>query len=136
MENAAKALLIAAGVLLGILLLSLMVTLFASSSSLSRSYDEAKQAEAIQQFNSNFTKYLGKDLTRHEVETIINYARSIGINEENNKLIKVDVDGIRDIVDKYEYSEDGTDNKVTKYRLSVEFNESTGYINKVIISKK
>lgn len=131
MENAAKALLIAAGVLLGILLLSLMVTLFASSSSLSRSYDEAKQAEAIQQFNSNFTKYLGKDLTIHEVKSIQHFADNIGVG-----LILPENIGLREVVDKYEYSEDGSDNKVTKYRLSVEFNESTGYIKKVTISEK
>ena len=56
MENASKALLMAGGILIGILLLALMVTLFAGAGSLSKSYDEAKQSEAIQNFNSNFTK--------------------------------------------------------------------------------
>lgn len=139
MENASKALLMAAGVLLGILLLALMVTLFASSSSLTKSYDQAKQAEAVQQYNAAFTKYLGKDLTIHEVKTILNYANSIGLDPNN--IDDSSVEGFRDTVDGYKPSSnnpvapDGSDNNVTKYELSVEYN-SSGYIYKIKFIKK
>lgn len=127
MENASKALLMAAGVLLGILLLSLMITLFASSSSLSRSYEETKQAEAIQQFNSNFTKYLKKDLTIQEAITILNFARSVGINDIDDNSGGGLVDALM---------ESGPDVGVPKYELLVGYDDSSGYINKIIINKK
>ena len=74
MENASKALLMAAGILVGILILALMVTLFISSKQLSTTYDETRQSVAIQQFNVNFTEYIGQDLTIHQVITIYNFA--------------------------------------------------------------
>ena len=81
MENASKALLMAAGILVGVLILALMVTLFLSSRELSTEYEKTKQTEAVQQFNVNFTKYLGQYITTHEAVTIINFA------EENNVYV-------------------------------------------------
>ena len=81
MENASKALLMAAGVLIGVLILSLIVTLFASAGSLSNEYEKTKKAEAIQQFNVNFTKYLGQELTIHQVVTICNFAKNNKVQE-------------------------------------------------------
>ena len=82
MENASKALLMAAGILMGVLILALMVTLFISSQDITKSYEETKQSEAVQQFNVNFTKYLGQDLTIHQVVTICNFA----YNNETHKV--------------------------------------------------
>ena len=79
MSNASQALIMAAGILIGVLILALIVTLFASSSSLTAKYDEAKQMEAVQQYNAAFNKYLSRDLTIHEVETIYNLATNKGI---------------------------------------------------------
>ena len=97
MENASKALIMAGSVLLGILILALMVTLFLSSKDLSNEYEATKQSEAIQQFNVNFTKYLGQDLTIHQVITIYNFAiqngfdnrsisKSVGFNIKTNQI--------------------------------------------------
>lgn len=86
MENASKALLMAGGILIGVLILALMVTLFVSSSELSNNYEKSKKSEAIQQFNVNFTQYLGQDLTTHEMITLCNFAK-----KENNKITQVDI---------------------------------------------
>ena len=83
MENASKALLMAAGMLIGILILTLIITLFASSTELSNGYEREKKAEEIQQFNVNFMKYIGKNLTIHEVVTICNFAIEKGFNRED-----------------------------------------------------
>ena len=69
------------GILLGILILALMVTLFASTSSLSTRYEKTKQEEMVQQFNSNFTQFSGKYITMHDVITIKNFA-----DIRNNKI--------------------------------------------------
>ena len=88
MENASKALLMAAGILIGILIISLMVTLFISSRDVTITYEAAKQTEKIEQFNVNFTKYLGQDLTIHDVVTICNFALQNGIKESNISRIE------------------------------------------------
>ena len=128
MENASKALLMAGGILIGILILSLMKTLFVSSKQLSTSYDKNKNAEAIQQFNVNFTKYLGRELTIHEVVTICNFA-----DLDSNKVIQVNVTGrytnqdIKDIVEVY--TPEG--NSIQKYRLTINSYSTEGYINSI-----
>ena len=79
MENASKALLMAAGILIGVLILALMFTLFLSSKELSTEYDKTKQSEAVQQFNVNFLQYIGQNLTIHQVITITNFAKENGV---------------------------------------------------------
>ena len=93
MENASKALLMAGGILIGVLILALMVTLFLSSRELSTSYEQAKQSEAIQQFNVNFTKYLGQMDKRYsqyysliQVVTILLFAIFL-FNPTNGSLL-------------------------------------------------
>lgn len=85
MENASKALLMAGGILIGVLILALMVTLFISSQDITKSYEETKQSEAVQQFNVNFTKYLGQDLTIHQVITITNFANENSVSVAGGK---------------------------------------------------
>lgn len=80
MENASKALLMAASVLIGIILISLMVIMFMNSGNVSSSYDKTISQEEISVFNSNFTKYVGRGLTIHEVKSIIYFAEANGVN--------------------------------------------------------
>lgn len=140
MENASRALLMAGGILLGILILALMVALFATSSNFNKSYDEAKHSEAIQRFNTNFTKYLGHDLTIHEVITIYNFAKQNGFQDSNigkPAIIGFDFDyqqiteDLNDANGKLTASSDYY--KVEKiYKLTIEdYNEDTGYISKI-----
>lgn len=128
MENASKALLIAAGVLIGVLLLSLMITLFVSASSISKTYDETKNAEAIQQFNANFTKYLGQDLTIHQVVTICNFAEKNGVTVINGK----NKNSIQKDVKNYNVSSN-TLTGVKYYELKIISYSDEGYINQIKI---
>lgn len=120
MGNASKALLMAGGVLIGILILALIVTLFISSSSMFTSYEETKKSEAIQQFNVNFTKYLGQDLTIHQVVTICNFAKENGVNAPTDKEIDI--------------NNDYTESKVQTYKISIEEYEN-GYVRSISFTK-
>lgn len=129
MENASKALLMASGILIGILILALIVTLFLSARDLSSSYEETKKSEAVQQFNVNFTKYLGQDLTIHEVVTICNFAK-----KDNNKILEVTVTGegytqedIKKDVDLYSPEEDS----IKKYKIIINSYSAEGYVNSI-----
>ena len=86
MENASKALLMAAGVLIGILILSLGVYLFATFGSASAELHKENEQNQINQFNSQFTLYVGKEgVTIYDVVTVANLATENNINYEYNK---------------------------------------------------
>lgn len=140
MENASKALTMAAGILVGVLILALMVTLFASSNEISTEYEQTKQSEAIQQFNTNFTKYLGQDLTIHQVVTMQNFA-----SKSNNKVCDVVVTNmgrtiesdIREVNQKYEdYTGQNVKLEIIYRITSIKYNEETGYISEVLIGNR
>lgn len=125
MENASKALIMAGGILLGVLILALMVTLFASSKSLSNSYETIKQSEAVQQFNTNFTKYLGQDLTIHQVVTICNFADKNNVMVSNGKKIE----NIIEDVNAY-------DESIATYTLTINSYSDEGYVNSITFNDK
>lgn len=76
MENASKALIIAGGVLIAILLLTLFTYLFSKmANGTSKIYDMMEQSE-IAEFNQKFLNYKGRnDLKIQDVVTIINLAK-------------------------------------------------------------
>lgn len=126
MENATKALLIAGGVLIAIIILSVMVIMFQKTGNVTKTYDQTISQEEITKFNSNFTKYIGQELTIHEVVTITNFA-----DIKNNKLVDVIVNGGM-TADKIE------SNLGKKYKLSIPNNayNEHGYITNILISEK
>ena len=74
MENAVKALLIAAGVLIGVMVLSLGITLLDSLSEYSVDTQKQIDANARQKFNEQFTRYIDTNLTIQDVVTAANAA--------------------------------------------------------------
>lgn len=86
MENASKALLMAAGVLIGLLVLSLAVYLFVSFGTTSAELHKQNEEHQIDQFNSQFTSYVGKDgITIYDVVTVANIATETNIYYEFTK---------------------------------------------------
>lgn len=83
MENASKALLMAASVLIGILILSLAVYLFVSFGSTSAEIHKQNEEQQIAQFNSQFTSYQGKECTIYDVISVANLAT------ENNRFYEL-----------------------------------------------
>ena len=88
MENISKALMIAAGVLISILVISIGVYLFVNYGNIGSSYDKNMEAIDIQKFNSNFTKFQGRNnITIHEIITLVNFVKQY--KEETGIDIKV-----------------------------------------------
>lgn len=80
MENASKALIMAAGVLIGILILSLAVFLFTDFGAKSKAIYTQIESNQLTQYNSQYTIYDGRnDVTIYEIVSIANLA------QENNK---------------------------------------------------
>ena len=80
MENASKALIMAGGVLIGVLILALMVYLFISFGANSKEIYDRIEENQLLQFNANFNIYEGRNnLTIHQVVSVASLAK------ENNE---------------------------------------------------
>ena len=76
MENASKALIMAASVLIGIMILSLAVYLFTTFGATSAELHKQIQTDRVNQFNTQFTVYQNRsDLTIYDVITVANLAK-------------------------------------------------------------
>lgn len=100
MENASKALIMAAGVLIGILILSLAVYLFANFGAASAEIHRENDASRINQFNTQFTQYEGKsNITIYDVVTVANLAKNnneeyeLTSSTDNNFYVTVNLKG-------------------------------------------
>lgn len=93
MENASKALIMAASVLLGVMIISIGVALFNSFSEFSRSTMEKAEDTKIAEWNNNYLKYYGSytdedgkerpiQVTAHDIVSIANSAKQNNINYE------------------------------------------------------
>jgi len=110
MENASKALLMAAGVLIGILILSLAVYLFVSFGNTSSELRKQKEAQDLEQFNSQFTSYEGKTgITVYDVVSVASLATQNNISYE---LSQGPADGKNFYVSVY-FPENRTRNDIT-----------------------
>lgn len=99
MENASKALIMAAEILLGVIFLSLFVLAYFGWETFANKINTNLEQTEIQEFNDKFFAYEGKtNLTAHDVVTIVSLA-----HEYNNDIvdtsyqIKITGDAIRSI---------------------------------------
>ena len=156
MENASKALLMAAGVLIGILILSLAVYLFVTFGGRSAELHQQIEVDRLNQFNSQFTFYEGKDdVTIYDVITVANLAKSnneyyeLESQTNDNYYITVQVkndNGQKFNLEKYTQAQlqdtlikteqlkaDGT---LPTYECKVTINPITEMVNKVTFEQK
>lgn len=146
MENASKALLIGAGTLIGVIILSLAVYLFGVFGRYAEKTQDRITENQITQFNDRFFKYLGlTDLTIQDLITVKNYAL------ENNNQYGIYDSSIR-AADNNEYIDvyykksltteklifDIQDEELLKEKLGkkynctrIDINHNTGKVNKI-----
>ena len=87
MENATKALLIAASVLIVIVLVALGVALLNSSPDVTGQAKSVGESTAIQAFNGQFTSYLGDNQSAAMVRTVMTVARTSNKNSAENVAV-------------------------------------------------
>lgn len=148
MENASKALIMAAGVLMGVVILTLAVYLYATFSSQVEETEQIISDNQLNQFNSQFTSYEGKDdITVYDILTVtnlaINYNKTnefkitdtnyyIGIYKDN-KIINKDDYSSPDLLGNLDNEMKSENGKLVlkKYSCTVFLNENTGRVIKV-----
>ena len=84
MENAVKALYMAAGVLIGIMILSLAVVLFSGLQGYMEETNKQIMFNEVTRFNAKYTKYVDTELTIQDIITVAGEAY------ENNKSYNID----------------------------------------------
>lgn len=141
MENASKALLMAASVLIGVIILSLAIYLYVSFGGSVQEMGEQMEEGQLQQFNNKFTSYVDKEtLTIYDVVTVANLAKDNNAYyelegpEPNNFYIQVYCDGYGNIEDKD--LEDMLSEDENNYSCTVSYNSNTGRVNKITFNKK
>lgn len=105
MENASKALIMAAGILLGVMIISIGVVLYSTFSQFGNETAQKMEDNKIAEWNQNYLKYYGKTIiqdengkdvitpipvTAHDIITVTNHARQNNVNYEIQDLKKYD----------------------------------------------
>lgn len=93
MENASKALLMAATILISVMLVSLATYLFATFGNYSKNINDNINQKTKQEFNAQFTKYetseTGEPCTVYDIVTIINLAKNCNDQYEEYQIGRI-----------------------------------------------
>ncbi|MCI8482662.1 MAG: hypothetical protein HFJ27_06465 [Clostridia bacterium] len=152
MENASKALIITAEILIGVLLLTLMFFAFRAIQGFSSAVEYNIETNNVNEFNTRFEKFRNRnDLTIQDVVTIRNLAREynkqIGQVEITVTVLKVDAryKNAHDFGDNllYEfikqYSNDSNNNnQIIRFQCAkdgMQYDKTTGKISQIILKK-
>ena len=132
MENASKALMMAAGVLIGLLILSLAVFLFTNFGAASAEAHRQNEENQINQFNAQFTVYEGTGKKSANLSSMINKVTMSNGGSENKVLIEFDGKlyeeaEINNIVDLLSATD--------TYEVKCEYDSATNLVNKIVVTK-
>lgn len=135
MENASKALIMAGGVLIGIVLFSILVYAFRYSGNFAKQYDDKLAQQDITKFNEQFLSFEGrKDVTIHEIISLINLSENYN-EKEGSLVVDVMIDG-RSYITKQGFDENAKIDELQKNTsiyacLGVEYDRDTNKINMI-----
>lgn len=145
MENASKALIMAAGILIGLLIISLAAYLFTNFGQTAAEINKQNAQTQIIEFNSRFTAYENKSLTIYDVITIVGYAKENNEYYENLEkykiTVKLEISGERI----YMNADDIVNNKSTLFTSyggeanfkidKIEYKGENGRVSEIVIKK-
>ena len=143
MENASNALIMAAGVLIGVLILSLAIFLITDFGQTSSEINRRITDQQLVEFNANFTSYESKErLTIYDIVTVAGFARENNNYYDNQDYYKVTVKiGNKEIQN---YSSDNLNNLIKEeqnttplpqYKCSVKEYHDNGRVKTVIFTR-
>ena len=91
MENASKALLIAGGILISIIIISMFLSMYNRMSSIQKEEAEEKRMEAILKFNAEYEAFDKKIMYGTDVITLANKIENNNTNNLNNNLYQIEL---------------------------------------------
>lgn len=131
MENATKALLMAGGILVGLIVISLGVRLFVNLNKSGKTYSSAPETAAIQSLNAKFEKYIRRDdISPQEIVSIYNLKEECKGKYPYEIKLKVGTEYIyfREEKDKLDYIKD-TNKKFTCNKI--EYENTNGQVKEI-----
>ncbi len=158
MENASKALIMAAGVFLAMLVLGSLIFMWRTVGGYTSEIEGKKKTEQITSFNKQYESYLGRILRGNDISSIINRTRNNNTKDTPNKVVwefilsdSVELDSTI-ILPAGVYSETQNINhynnmikdpvKADEFTqlyfvcTKIEYNSETGYVNKITFLQK
>lgn len=147
MENASKALIMAAEILFGVILLTIFVIAFSAWQNMADGINENIELTKVQEFNSKFEVYMDKELTAYDIVTIVNmvnefnypdgYDNDYGNNKDDIEKIEIVPQKLpKEITDNT--SNFIKDNNGKRYKITqIEYNEQTAkrFVKKIHIKE-
>lgn len=134
MENASKALLIAGGILLALMTLSLVIYMSTSTTRIVQAQNEKKVAKELQSFNESYEAYNKRLMYGTDVITVYNKAADYNKKGESFISIKVYDKNGNEISISYEKE---FKNKVFEcVDDAIEYDDETGKISQMIFREK
>ena len=91
MDNASRALIMAATVILAMMILGTMVYLFRAGADMNKAYDEKQVEESLQLYNSKFDVYNREDNNIMDIITVCNLAYDTNIDSDYDNGIAVEI---------------------------------------------
>ena len=137
MENATKALLIAAAVLIAILIISLGLVVYNSSAETVKQANLSQQE--VQAANEKYTRYNGEHKRGSEVNALLNTALSANLDaqaaNEGEKQITVTVDGTDAVVpDTQSINAAGRADTSDLYTITVNYGGQGGLVDQITVA--
>lgn len=128
MENAAKALLIAGGILIAIILISMFLMMYNRMTSIKKAQEEKKEMEQLAAFNAQYEAFNKKLMYGVDVRTLVNKVEE---NNRNNPSETITIEFTEET--KFNNSDDSNKNR---YKCtSMEYSSTTGKVSKIVIDK-
>lgn len=136
MENATKALLIAAGILLTVMIISLLVIGYNKISSFYQQSEEILTVEQLDKFNKQFQNYNRGDIRGNELISLMNKVIDYNVSQSyqegtNYKPIRVEIKIGDQFVDSFRYDTDttGAKNSIIKSVINNTINNVNNQAN-------
>ena len=135
MENATKALLIAAAVLIAILIISLGIVIYNSSAETVKSANLSQQE--VQSANEKFARYNGENKRGSEVnamlQTVLNANIDAAAAKETDRQVSVTLDA-SEILSKTAKSITKQADTSKLYKIEVQYNGNGGLVDKIVVT--
>lgn len=139
MENASKALIMAAGILISIMVVSFMIFVLRKAGSMSAQYDQQISENELTKFNGQFEVYAKEDNTFFDVITVANLAWDVNkknnwdeqtgvtikiINENNDNIVEYSVLPNKELKKNHFFKGEDVNNSVYIYNVDLETEKS------------
>jgi len=126
MENSAKAILMAGGLLLALLTLALLTVMFRNVQTIAQADENKKEVQKIQEWNAEWEAYNKKIMYGTDVLTVVNKAEKINDEFPGQPIyhVTINIEGIN--------INELVDHKLSIFECTkIEYSEKTGKVNKM-----